>query len=440
MFTMICTPAPTLSIVSPLSGPVGTQMTIQGKDFSKEADENKVLINGTQIPVLAASVSELTLKLPSGISSGKVEVIVNDQKTVGPEFKNQSLGITKMTPDNGLAGTEVTIEGTGFSTNIADNKVLFNGIVAEVKAVTENSLTVVAPEGLKTGVLKIETGGMTAQAPKNFNRAGVMTLNKTGLGLSSSINRIAVDSHKNVYVTESSVIYKITQEGEVSLFSGKGVGATYTSITGIAIDSKDNLYVADKAIKKISTNGSSTIVNTPGITAFGNIVFDKNDNLYITSSYYGIFRIENGSGNVSKASPQNADDACRPAIDSNGTIYYGIAETFINRYNPYTYRWLGSDWGYQDGPFSSALFSIMYALVLDNDQNLMILDAFNYAIRKADFSSQSVTSIGAGEYGYEDGSLTQAKWGTAYDMAIDKDGDIYIVDPDNRAVRKVFLK
>jgi len=40
-----------------------------------------------------------------------------------------------------------------------------------------------------------------------------------------------------------------------------------------------------------------------------------------------------------------------------------------------------------------------------------------------------------------DGDFTKAKWGASLtDMALDSEGNIYVVDATNKAIRKVYLK
>ncbi len=445
-FTVV--PAPTLSIVSPLSGPAGTQMIIQGKDFSKEADENKVFINGAEIPILVATGNELSLKLPTGISSGKVEVIVNDQKTIGPEFKNQSLGITKIFPDNGLAGTQVTIEGMGFSTNKADNMVLFNGIAAEVKTATENKLTVIAPNGLKTGVLKIETGGMVGEAPKNFNRAGITTLAR-GLTVALS-SKIAVDSQKNIYYCDARNIYKISPDGNLSTLS---TGFAY--IAGFTLYN-DDIYVLDSnKIKKVTLAGSVSLVSTDNISSLSpspqGLSVDRFGNLYLSRSYGGVTKVEMPSGRINTTfRTSSLHDNCRTAITRNGSIYLSQDEyqgiIMLTLASGQGVNWLGKyeQYGYLDGPVTTA--KINYgptSLILDLDENLLIMDKGNFAIRKIDLETQIVSTLVKAKYGSDlnDSSLEFAQWGGVItDIAIDIDGDIYLLDYGNAAIRKIFLK
>ena len=107
-----------------------------------------------------------------------------------------------------------------------------------------------------------------------------------------------------------------------------------------------------------------------------------------------------------------------------------------------TPRWLGSTTiGYQDGPFATALFYFgIAALVPDGAGNMYVLDAYNYALRKVDLTTNTVSTVFKGTSGYADGSFQEAKMNVASDMALDKEGNIYIVDPGNKAIRKVILK
>jgi len=451
VFTVV--PPPSLSVITPLSGPVGSQISIKGLNFSTKTGENKVFINGTEIPVKTASATELSLTLPSGIGTGKIEVVVNDQRTTGPDFKTQNLGITKVSPENGLAGTVVTLTGVGFSTDPAQNTVTFNGVPAVIKSTSATSLTVVAPDNLATGVLKVATAGLEAVAPNTFNRAGVTTFagGKSGTTLPTGVKKIAVDSHNNVYVSTTSEIYKISSDGSVALFVG--VGAKLGNISGFTIDSKDNLYVADvNVIKKISPAGTVTQLNPVTFTSVGSLSVDVQDNLYITSRLAdgslnsGICKLD-VNGKLTKFANVSLDFDCRHAV-TNGTVYYSpdLYDSYLQSCIPLgrPTKWIGKSGtaGYKDGSFSTALFNYgITALVLDQQQNVYVLDPNNYAIRYANLTAQTVNTTLKLSNGNVDGDFTKAKWGASLkDMALDKEGNIYVVDATNKAIRKVLLK
>jgi hypothetical protein len=461
-FTVV--PFPTLETVSPLSGPAGTLMTITGLYFSKEVDENIVKINGTVLPVKTAAGNKLTLVLPGGTGNGKVQVIVNDQLVEGPEFRDQHLGISELSPANGLAGTKVTITGTGFSTVAAENMVTFNGAAAVVESATATSLVVVAPASLTSGPVKVKRAAAEALSPVEFLRAGVITLfgGPTSDIISPSMSSIVADSKGNVYMSDRNAgkVWKITPGGSVTLYGGSPTGilgrkdgpvadALFSTIMGMAIDQQDNIYLTEygngNSIRKISAAGNVTTYYT-NLNSLVKIGVDKNNDVYVTQSYQGILKIY-PNGSTERKYAFTAADICRPVIDAAGNIYFvpDEYEAFIGM-APATgtgiRRWLGSTIGYQDGPKEAALFSYgISGMLLDKAGNLIILDKVNYAIRKYNFVSGEVSTVAKLSAGYADGSFQDAKIGfNVADMAIDGEGNLYLLDINNKAVRKVILR
>lgn len=435
-------PLPKIATVSPLSGPVGSVITIKGSTFSTIRDENKVLINGTEIPLEEAPTgTELVVKYPTGIGSGKIEVVVNDQKVVGPEFINQDLGIAKVSPESGLAGTEVTIEGTGFSEDLLENKVSFNGIAAQIISATENSLKVIAPTNLSTGALTVEVGNLSAAAPQLFRRAGVTTITRDLTSLNNNYSKLVIDSQGNLYVNGLSSITKITQEGVMSTFA-----SGFNSIRGMDI-LNDEIYVVEfNVAKKITMDGTVSTIQTAAISP-GGLTVDSKGDLYYPNTWSGVYKVALPTGTVQSMNTGGASNKCRVAVAADGTIYhsYDDYEGIINRTLPggRGTNWIGGFgmYGYQDGPVSTARIGFgPTALKMNAEGNLIIMDMNNYAIREVNLAEQSVSTLVKAERGFEDGDLSSAKWGQINDMAIDQEGNIYLLDAAQSAIRKVILK
>lgn len=435
-------PLPKIATVFPLSGPVGSVITIKGSTFSTVKEENKVLINGKEIPLEKDPTgTELVVKYPANVGSGKIEVVVNDQKVQGPDFINQDLGISKVSPESGLAGTEVTIEGTGFSKEILGNRVSFNGIPAQVISATTNSLKVVAPSNLSTGILKVDVGMLSAKAPQAFRRAGVTTIARNLSSLDFNFSKIVVDSHGNLYVSGFSEIKKITQDGEVSVFA-KG----FNSITGMDI-LNDMLYIVDgNTAKKVSLNAVISAIPTASISPRG-LTVDSKGNLFYPNSWSGVFKVTLPTGTVQNMNTGGVSDKCRIVVASDGTIYHSADdyEGIIMRTLPggRGMSWIGSygGYGFQDGAISTA--KIGYgpsAIKMNMEGNMIIMDANNYALREVNINEQRVSTLVKVERGFVDGDLSSAKWGSITDIAIDKEGNIYLLDVGQSAIRKVILK
>lgn len=456
-FTVV--PPPEIFKVTPLSGPAGQVMTITGLHFSEVLDENIVKINDKPVPVRAATGSSLTLTIPGGTGNGKIQLSVNDQMIAGPEFKDQTLGIVSMTPDNGLAGSQVTINGTGFSAQAAENIVKFNGVVTPVISVNGDGteLVVNAPAGLTTGLVSISRGTLTAESPVRFRRAGMLTIAggpESNL-LPASMSALVMDSKGNLFVTAGTAVWKITPDGQAKVFAGSategvwggvdgtGTKARFFNVRSLAIDPKDNLFVTDmENVRKVTPAAEVTTFVKLSFSG-GSISIDKDNNLYVTQSYNGITRIY-PTGATEKAVNRSANDPCRPAVDANGTLYftYDTYEPGIVRYaKNNTQSMLFNISGYLDGPINTAQISYdASALLFDAGGNMLIMDKYNLAIRQVNFVTNQVSTLMKLTRGFADGSFSEAKMGSIKDMFLDKQGNIYLLDTDNKAIRKVFLQ
>nr|WP_068890015.1 IPT/TIG domain-containing protein [Pedobacter panaciterrae] len=452
VFTVVA--PPTIQIVTPLSGPKGAEMTISGVQFSAVLDENKVFINGVEIPVQSASGAEIKLLVPGGTGTGIVKVVVNDQVANGPQFKDQMLGIVSVSPDNGIAGTTVTIKGSGFSANAVNNKVYFNGLQTIVKSASENTLVLDAPAGLSTGDLKVIVDGQEALAPQGFRRAGMSTL--AGGPNSDTFGRfmsgIAIDNNGNIYVADrmNHLVKKITPTGTVSVLQANGSDIVFDTPYGIVIDKQDNIFVSDigrNHIRKITPSGQNTVYASgfaPGL-----MTFDNAGNLYVNvvAAYAGMNKINTAGGYTKVNGP--SWPMSKAVVDADGNLYYvdsgSSSNNAVSRIaaggGNEGYFVGNSEGGYQDGTGVSVRFnSIAGGLALYGPGKLIAGDRFNYALREIDIATKKVSTLFKLSYGFVDGSFVNAKIGTMDDMAVDKDGNIYILDAENKAVRKVFLK
>ncbi|MCF6361664.1 MAG: IPT/TIG domain-containing protein [Cyclobacteriaceae bacterium] len=174
--------APTISTIDPLSGKEGTIVTITGTGFSNDTTENVVLFNGKEsVEIILATATQISALVPVGATSGSVSVTVGGKTITGPEFKVFEIEITSISPTGGKVGTEVIITGNDFSLVPDENLVKFNGIVAEVSAATNTSITTSVPEGATTGPVTVTVENQTMESgefhvilstvPENFKIA-----------------------------------------------------------------------------------------------------------------------------------------------------------------------------------------------------------------------------------------------------------------------------
>lgn len=93
--------------------------------------------------------------------------------------------------------------------------------------------------------------------------------------------------------------------------------------------------------------------------------------------------------------------------------------------------------GYADGTGAAALFSQPAGIAIDANGNAYVADYGNNAIRKVTPAGVVCTVAGTGAQGYVDGPGTQAQFYGPADVAIDKFGNLYVADLSNFRVRKI---
>ena len=76
--------------------------------------------------------------------------------------------ITNFSPASGQAGTSITITGTNFGATIGANTVKCNGQTATITAASPTSLTVIAPDGVTTGKISVQTDQGIVYSEQNF--------------------------------------------------------------------------------------------------------------------------------------------------------------------------------------------------------------------------------------------------------------------------------
>ena len=92
------------------------------------------------------------------------------------------------------------------------------------------------------------------------------------------------------------------------------------------------------------------------------------------------------------------------------------------------------------GPADKAACNEPFMCDFDSSGNLFYTEAKNHIVRRVDNATGNVTTVaGNGELGYsgDGGPATQAAMQEPYSLAVDGNGDIYIVDRLNAVVRKV---
>ena len=250
---------------------------------------------------------------------------------------------------------------------------------------------------------------------------------------------VAVDGVGNLYIADvqnnrirevnagTGIITTVAGDGG-AIFSGDGGPATSAELSfpyGVAVDAAGNLYIADNSNQRIrevsaATGFITTVAGkaTPGYSGDGGAATSAE-----LFSPYGV--AVDGAGNLyiadvlnNRIREINAGSGIITTVAGNGT----------------------SGFSGDGGAATSAELHEPFGVVVDAAGDLYITDTGNYRIRKVSAGTGIITTVaGNGTLGYsgDGGSATSAELSSAYGIALDSLGNLYIADVFNNRIREV---
>ncbi|MDR6942423.1 NHL repeat-containing protein [Mucilaginibacter pocheonensis] len=185
-------------------------------------------------------------------------------------------------------------------------------------------------------------------------------------------------------------------------YATNSAGTGYGNI--IQFTTSADLSAAAGTVSTFVGNASAGFIDGTGASAFfdspDGLTIDASGNIYVADSFNSAIRKVTSGGEVT-------------TVSGKGAI------------------------GYLDGPVASAKFYAPQSLIADAGGNIYVADMGNNMIRKISASGVVSTLAGSGDAGYADGTGSNATFNTPRGLAIDPQGDIYVADQGNNLIRKV---
>lgn len=270
---------------SPTSGLVGTTVTILGSDFSTTPAQNNVQFNGVSATVTAASTTSLTVIVPSGATTGAVNVTVNGISATSSSVftvlsESTCNGISKNHATHWYFGNKAAIK---FENNVPIP--LTNSAMTQVEGVATISDA--------NGNLLFYTDGITI-----FNRNHQVMVNGSGLTSNSSNTQSAFivpfpgNPEKYYVITPGPYNYSI-----VDMTLDNGNGAVMADAKNISITTENSEKVAgllasnQKDIWLITYGANQKRFNVYKITSSGISTTPVTSQFTIASGFYGYMKI-----------------------------------------------------------------------------------------------------------------------------------------------------
>jgi uncharacterized protein (TIGR03437 family) len=361
--------------------------------------------------------------------------------------------ITNFIPASGIAGAQVVIDGTNFSSSVQDNIVKFNGVVATIISASSTQLTVTVPATATTGKINVTVNNksvlsipdfivlgpptITSFAPTNGRPGDQVIITGTNFNLllptnivkfngaiapvsygsstqltvtvpaNATSGTISVTANTltgtsvSIFTVFDSQVSTFAGNGTSGLFDATGTAAQFSSPEGITKDLSGNFYVADgRSVRKITPGGLVSTVATfsNSSTRLTGIALDATGNIYVTDLGINIVWKISTSGAITNLAG-------------------------------------GGLQGSADGQGLAASFKYPSDLVVDASGNVFVADLGNRKIRKITPGGLVSTFAGSDTAYNYDGPGLSSLFMVPRGITIDAAGNLYVADYEK--IRKI---
>jgi RHS repeat-associated protein len=251
---------PTITGISPASGPAGTVLTITGSNFGDSFDTTQVWFNSSVYPtpyITPSSWNETTISVtvPATALTGYVYVLVDGYQAAGPVFTViPTPNISYLSTNSGVPGMPVSIYGTNFGATQGSSAVYFNGVSASVTGWNNGYIVAVAPSNVTTGPVTVVANSLTSNSDQIF------TVTMPAIG---SLSPPAAAPGATITITGSGLTdYGLTTQVLFNSTAGSVSNSSSTSLT-VAVPGNATSGPVTVVLGSVSSNSVNFTVEQP---------------------------------------------------------------------------------------------------------------------------------------------------------------------------------
>lgn len=251
---LVVTTAPTISSLSPTSGPLGTSVTVNGNSFGNTQGASTLTFNGVAAAPSSWTDKTITTLVPAGTGTGPVVVTVNGVPSNAMTFTLTNNGaisgkISRLSDGTGINGAKVDVLQGGVQvatvTTPSTGLYTINNLLAGTYdlRVSASTFGTVVQSGMAVAV------GSTTTANVALSNAGIISGKVTGPGA-------AAISGAGVKVTQGATVVGSATTNGTGDYSVGALGAgTY------AVEASATGYQPKSQTSVVVTSGTTTTVN-----------------------------------------------------------------------------------------------------------------------------------------------------------------------------------